>query len=355
MDLETAIKHYLEDKYGKDITLKEITKLGSGLVADGYKVVFINKGVETKIVCRQLRGIGLSRDYLADNVGYLLLQHQISQIHPTHINSIDVVCYGEEVRTVSIDGIENVFQVMEFAEGKSYIEFISKISKEETLSKQQKEIIENISSYMARIHEIKPMQLSDEIFKHYYWRHSQDYIGSEVFMDIMDVWDNDKLLDAQGKTEMMTNLFRIRESLRSEYKRCSMIHSDLHPDNIRVQEDLTIRPLDSARAMWGEPADDLTSMLANFIYFGLKNDGSLKGSYLEAYNLMLNKYIELTQDKDISKHAQLYLPVRLLILAHPDFFSSDTLELKNMLINFAKKILNDSHFDLLVVPKLLSI
>lgn len=346
MDLKAAIKHYLENKYGKDVILKEITKLGSGLVADGYKVIFVNKGTESKIVCRQLRGIGLSRDYLADNVGYLMLQHQISQLHPTHINSLDVVCYGEEVRTVSVDGIENVFQVMEFAEGKSYIDFILEIAKEENLSKKQKDIIENIAKYMSRIHEIKPLEISEEILKHYYWRHSQDYIGSEVFMDIMDVWDNDKLLDAEEKTEIMSNLFRIRESLRSEYKRCSMIHSDLHPDNIRIQEDLTIRPLDSARAMWGEPADDLASMLANFIYFSLKNHKKMSGAYLEAYNLLLNKYIDLTKDEAIHKHAQMYLPVRLLILSHPQFFDQDSQELKLQLINLTKDILNSKSFNL---------
>lgn len=339
MELEVAIKKYLKQRNAKLLSLE---KLGSGLVADGYKLEYEYAGQIKKTVCRRLHGIGMSRDYLPDNVGYLLLQHEITKTHPLHIPSNDVVCFGDKIQVVSLDGIEDVFQIVEFAEGDSYVKWILDI--QNGFTSDHEKVVKNITDYMLKTHKIKP-KVDPEKIKHYYWRHSQDFIGSEVLMDILDVWPQDKLLSLKDRAFFVEQLYILREQTRDLYKRCVMIHSDLHPDNIRVHADLSISILDSARTIWGEPADDLTCMLANFLFFGMKFPKS-RAEYQKAYDFMLQRYLAKNGSSELEQAARIYMPIRLLILAHPLFFSDDSPKLKKQVIKLAKEIISNRKFTL---------
>ncbi len=338
MNFEEAVNKYFADRNAKVISIE---KLGSGLVADGYRVDYEINGVSSKVVCRRLHGEGMSRDYLSDNLGYLLLQHHIAETHPQHVKSENVVCFGEKIETFSLEGVQDVFQIVEFAEGDSYFKYISEIK--DGFTAEQENLVTGITQYMKNAHDIKP-EFKESKNANLYWRHSQDFIGSEVLMDILDVWPNDDLLSIERRSELIRNLYVIREETRHLSNRCAMIHSDLHPDNIRVSNG-EVRVLDSARTIWGEPMDDLTSMLANYFFFGQKFPES-KSEYKKAYDTMLATYFDGSIDSDSNKVARLYLPIRLLILAHPIFFSNDSKQLKKFIVNLALSISTDKNFTL---------
>lgn len=339
MKLEQAIKNYFNNNGFKVLAIQ---KLGEGFVAEGYKVEYEYENTIKKVVCRRLKGNGMSHDYLSDRVAYLLLQHEVANFHPKHIKSVDVVSYGEKLDSVSLEGLEDVFQIVEFAEGDSYYKFIEAI--QQGFDESQKIVVKNIAEYMKAVHKIQPKS-EDSVIKNYYWRHSQDFIGSEVLMDILDVWPLDDLMPLDLRIEFVSKLYKIREETRQLSSRCTLIHSDLHPDNIRVDASYSISVLDSARTMWGEPMDDLTSMLANYLFFGLKYSKS-RNNYENAYSLLLNKYFNNGIDSESNKVARLFFSIRLIILAHPLFFSSDSFDLKNRTISIAMRIASDEDFDL---------
>lgn len=340
MKLEQAIKNYFNNKRFKVLTIE---RLGEGFVAEGYKVEYEDENTIKKVVCRRLKRNGMSHDYLSDRVAYLLMQHEVANVHPKHIKSVDVVSYGRTLDSVSLEGLEDVFQIVEFAEGNSYLKFVEAI--QQNFDDSQKIIIKNIADYMKVVHSIRPKAVDDFSVENYYWRHSQDFIGSEVLMDILDVWPLDDLMPLDLRTEFVSRLYKIREKTRQTSSRCTLIHSDLHPDNIRVDANYSISVLDSARTIWGEPMDDLTSMLANYLFFGLKYSKS-RSNYEAAYNLLLNEYFNKNIDSESNEVARIFFPVRLFILAHPVFFSSDSIDLKNKAISIAMKITSDENFNL---------
>lgn len=337
MELEKAINEYYRKKGSSVISIQ---KLGSGLVADGYKVEVRDGARNIKtLVCRRLRTLGMSRDYFADNVGYLLQQHELAGLHLNHVNSLDVVCFGDNTYPMSLHEATDVFHVLEFAEGDSYVDTISEIK--HGFTREQEKIIQEIARYMKETHLIKPSGDHEKI-QHLYWRHSQDFIGSEVFMDIMDVWPIDSMMTIEKRGLFIDRLYTLREKLRTSYDRCSLIHADLHPDNIRVNGEQII-VMDAARVAWGEPMDDVTSMLANYIYFGIKDNSA---EYEKAYNCLFENYFSGDFSELDNNLSRLFLPVRLLILAHPIFFSKDSVEIKMKLVNLAQTILTDDNISI---------
>lgn len=345
-DFIKAVINYTTQKFGQSTKVLEIKDLGSGLVADAYKVsISLKDGNRKDLVFRRLHGTGMSNDYLSDRIGYLLLQHEIAQHHPKHTKSLDVVVYGKELDTISVDGISDTFQVMEFSHGESYLKFIKKIGDKKELTKENRQIIEQIGRYLYELHSSKPIHLSENVKKHLYWRHSQDFIASEVYLDIMDVWPNDQHFDTEKKAEILKKLFLHRERTMDRYSRITKIHADFHPDNIRVKDDRSIEVLDATRTKWGEAADDVASILANFIYYSIRSTKSLKGNYKEAYNLLTEQYLTLTADEDIQSLIPMYLAVRLLIVAHPVFFVDNTSEDIDLLIELAEDLLAKEEFE----------
>jgi thiamine kinase-like enzyme len=341
-DFIKAVVNYCEKRYGKFVKIEELRELGSGLVADAYKVVIVLKdGTTQNLVFRRLHGTGMSRDYLPDRIGYLAHQHDIASTHPNHAKSLDVVVYGIELSTISLDRVSDVFHVMEFSEGESYTKWIKQIANERKLSEQSTLLIKRLASYLASLHKIKPVQLPENTAKHMYMRHSQDYIGGEVFMDIIDVWPENEIFTLERRTNYMQMLFAIREELKGDYRRMTRIHADFHPDNIRIKSDNNIEVLDATRAKWGEPADDTASMLANYIYYSIKADGKLSGSYEEAYNLFINEYLTQSEDNILIDYIPMFLVVRLMILAHPMFFVDNTFEITQKLITLGENILKN--------------
>ncbi|BCX14061.1 MAG: hypothetical protein KatS3mg085_593 [Candidatus Dojkabacteria bacterium] len=337
MKFTKAIKEYFKQK---GVEIESIVKLGSGLVADGFLVTYkLAEGKSEILVCRKLRGRGMSHDYFSDRLGYLLLQHNITKKHPRHVRSRDVVIYGKgKIR--SLDSLDEVFQVLEFAAGESFLTTMNLIGYD---FESQKKFLLSLCEYMHEVHRIEPEGNKKDL----YLRHSQDFIGSEVLMDILDVWEPDTLLPIELRVKLFTDLFKLREETKLFFDRCRMIHADLHPDNVRVHENGSISVLDSARSMWGEPIDDLTSMLANFIYYSLVKDNT-REQYKKAYDFLVRTYLNTkgTDDERINKVARLFLPVRLLILAHPIFFSGDSQDVKQSLVNGAISIAKDDEFDL---------
>lgn len=82
MEFEKAIIKYFKQK---GVEVESIEKLGSGLVADGFLVTYkLAEGKSEKLVCRRLRGGGMSHDYFSDS----LVTYSYSTIFRKNIQGI---------------------------------------------------------------------------------------------------------------------------------------------------------------------------------------------------------------------------------------------------------------------------
>lgn len=346
------IKNYFINKYNLNTdNLVKIELLGEGFVAKAYKVSLTINNKTAEFVVRRLLGKGMSRDYISDQVENFLLQHNIANSLPHTVKSRDVFIVRNKVE-LSISDPSYVYQVMDFAKGIEYTEYFSLLNEQQFLNESHKQIIKSITDVLTEIHSIKPDAFSHEDKKSLYFRHSQDFIGSQVFMDVIDCFPDFDFFNKEKKSEMMKLLFCLREKNKHNFSRLSKIHADLHPGNLRISKRNKITLIDGARTLWGEPADDIASMAANYLKKHFESKSTNKSASMEALELFINSYIDQTKDTQVFSLWQMFLAVRLTILANPLFFKDIDISLSKNLIDIAFKILKASRVDLKFLKKL---
>jgi len=128
--------------------------------------------------------------------------------------------------------------------------------------------------------------------------------------------------------------------------RLSQVHGDLHPFNIIWQGPKTFTLLDRSRGEWGEPADDLTALAINYVFWSLLAYGSLQGPFEKLYRLYNERYLELTGDVELEEVVQPFYAFRAMVLANPLFYPKTTVENRRQLFNFTNAVLDNERFDL---------
>jgi aminoglycoside phosphotransferase (APT) family kinase protein len=149
--------------------------------------------------------------------------------------------------------------------------------------------------------------------------------------------------------ESMTNI--IKKSidwiiiLKPKYKRLSQIHGDFHPGNIwfRNTEDFIL--LDRSRGPWGEPADDITALAINYIFFSIKHHGDVRGVYQECLDLFFDEYIRVTGDEEIVEVVAPFFAFRGVVVANPVFYPELTDGQRNILFRFVQNVLDAERFE----------
>jgi aminoglycoside phosphotransferase (APT) family kinase protein len=128
--------------------------------------------------------------------------------------------------------------------------------------------------------------------------------------------------------------------------RLSQIHGDFHPGNIWFKDDLDFILLDRSRGPWGEPADDVTALTINYIFFSVKNFEDIRGPYLEGLHLFFEEYIKLTGDTQLLEVAAPFFAFRGIVVANPVFYPELTSEQRRLLFNFVHNVLDADRFEL---------
>jgi aminoglycoside phosphotransferase (APT) family kinase protein len=132
--------------------------------------------------------------------------------------------------------------------------------------------------------------------------------------------------------------------LKPRYKRLSQIHGDFHPGNIWFQGNGDFILLDRSRGPWGEPADDVTALAINYIFFSIKNHGDVRGAYLEGLKLFFDEYARLSGDREITEVVAPFFAFRSAVVANPVFYPELRTEERNKIFRFAKSVLSEETF-----------
>jgi aminoglycoside phosphotransferase (APT) family kinase protein len=124
-----------------------------------------------------------------------------------------------------------------------------------------------------------------------------------------------------------------------------MIHGDFHPGNIWFQDDNDFVLLDRSRGPWGEPADDVTALTINYIFFSLRVHGDVRGVYLEGLRLFFDEYLRATGDEEILGVLAPFYAFRGVVVANPVFYPDVTPDVRLKIFSFVKHILSVDKFD----------
>jgi hypothetical protein len=349
---EEAIKTYIRKRFS-GITDVDVKKLGSGVQGAGFLIkITTNEGIKEYVV-KALIPEGFGHDYPSDRAGVFLLDLDEFNNLPKHIGAIDVLAEMEDGSIKSIGGGKEYYLLMEKAEGRDYFNDLSEFSHKIKLEEKDIQRIKSMASYLAGIHAVKKDS------KVLYWRKLRDTVGhGECLMGVFDLYPDGTVPYEKMKDIIKKSVDWVYK-LKPKYKRLSQIHGDFHPGNIWFKEagedsssqfsllnsQLDFVLLDRSRGPWGEPADDVTALAINYIFFSLKNHGDVRGAYLEGLRLFFEEYINASGDKEINEVVAPFFAFRSAVVANPVFYPDLSEDARNKAFRFTENVLISDCFE----------
>ncbi len=348
---EKALKAYLLKKFS-DVIQMDIKKLGSGVQGSGFLIEMKTPHGIRSYAVKTLLSEGLGHDYPSDRASVFLLNLDEYKNLPRHVKAVDVLSEMEDGSIKSIGGGKEYYLLMEKGSGKHYFNDLTEFSHKDRLENSDIKKIKAMTSYLAEIHSVKKHSRT------LYWRKLRDTVGhGECLMGVFDTYP-DGTLSYDGITEIIKKSVDWIYKLKPRYKRLSQIHGDFHPGNIWFTPStpplgkggngggVDFILLDRSRGPWGEPADDVTALTINYIFFSLKNHQDIRGAYLEGLNLFFNEYIKASADTEITEVVAPFFAFRGAVVANPVFYPEITSEQRKLIFRFVNNVLDDNRFKL---------
>ncbi len=344
--LETYFSHLLN----RQVKLLSSKKLGEGFHTAGFLLVLSTDSQTRRIIVRVVRGdTGWGHDYLSDRCGVLLLQHRLLEMAPpgTCSKSLDVAALTADGSMRSLgDSVEFLHFVEEVqdSEWAPYSSDLFKISERGSLTDNDRVRAGAIADYLANLHSTKKADAN------LYMRHIRDLVGhGEMLMGVIDTYPHPSKLDFTSAEELErieTEAVRWRNRIKYLSHRCSRIHGDIHPfGNVRFKEDNSMLALDLSREEYGEPADDLTGMSINYLFFSIWKHGELIKPFKELFDIFLDRYLEKTKDMEILKVMAPFYAFRGTVVAHPLYYPELQSSRRRKIFNFMLNVLSEEQFD----------
>jgi tRNA A-37 threonylcarbamoyl transferase component Bud32 len=357
------LKRYFADLFNEQVSImqvedmipKEEKKIEKELKGFGYGIPYLIKiligGMERKFVLETVRPGPFGHEHFSDRAQILLWQHSTFNRLPSHVRSIDVGAFTKDNNLKSLGDCKEFFIVTEFVEGEPYYLDLERMKATLQITQLDIERCKALSDYLAKIHSLK-----SEDAKPLYTRRIRELIGhGECIMGLTDSYpSNLEYLDEKFLIDLEKKCVEWRWKIKRKSYRCSQVHGDFHPWNILFKENVDFTALDRSRGEWGEPADDVTAMTINYLFYSLQTYGKLDGPFKELFEVFWKNYLEKTGDDEILTVVQPFYAWRGLVIASPIWYPTLPIMVRKKIFSFIRNILEKNVFDLKEVEMYLS-
>jgi hypothetical protein len=366
-----ALERYLSERYGRPVRVREMVPLGdeAGEKGFGYGApirLLLEGAPVAEVVVHTVGTSGFGHDTLADRAAAALLAYETFNNLPRHVRALDVGAFVADGRPVSLGDARDFFLVTEYAEGEPYFLDLERIARTDLLTPSDRHRATRLAAYLAEIH------ATPEKTPAIYLRRTRELFGHhECILGLLDSYGAYLLGPsssgggAGGRgPQSFTNDAQLREierrcvDWRHRLKRCThrlrRVHGDFHPWNVLWREDDEFTLLDRSRGEWGDPADDVSCMAINYLFFSLRAHGRLAGAFEALWRTFFDDYLGTTGDAELLRVIPPYLVWRALVLASPLWYPDLDVGVRRALFQFIDRLLQVDEFDWWDVNALLS-
>lgn len=345
------LEKFLSAHYQSIVKVLKIEALGGRREKDALKKfgygqpiyirVEISPGIEDEIVLHTVRSNKFGFERRSDRAQSILLDYDTFNSLPRHVTSMDVGSFMRDGTWISLKDSGEFFAITQYISGRLYAEDLKRLTGDRQLLPEDQQRAMKLADYLAEIHATKNDSPSE------YLRTARDLLGhGEGIMGIIDSYPPDFPEQMVSRLQAIEKrLVDWRWKIKSRFERLSQVHGDFHPWNVLFQEDGGFFLLDRSRGEWGEPADDLSAMTINYLFFSLRGDRRLSGPFKVLFDKFWEQYIQRTKDVEISGVIQPFYAWRGLVLANPVWYPEVDWEVRKALFGFVEKVLEEDWFD----------
>jgi hypothetical protein len=384
MELSKAsLGEYLSHHHGQPVQVLELKELGDKTVnaidtsaTDGTPLKLFGYGrptlvryrlhdQERRVVLRVAAANEFGHENRADRAADMLLSYDTYNALPRHIAALDVGIFCQasrptqisapaQIQMLSIGAGDEFFLLTPYVDGVPYAEDLQRLRDGAELQERDLSRVRQLASYLAQIHALKyavcgtdgrpsPSVQSQEIL---YRRRIRETLGSgEGIMGLIDSYPaDDPLVTPAWLEEVEKECVHWRWRLKARSYRLCQVHGDYHPFNILFTDDNNFVLLDRSRGVWGEPADDVSCLAINYLFFSLQRTGRLAPPFHEMWQTFWQTYLDHTDDRELLTVVVPFLVWRALVLGSPIWYDTPD-RVRLALYHFIEQILRVKTFD----------
>jgi streptomycin 6-kinase len=328
------------------VTLKVLGDSGKGeLKGYGYgtpiMIHFEIGGVPRRAVLHTVSAGPFGHEHMSDRAQSLLWDHSSFNRLPRHVRSIDVGAFRLDGSAVSLGDAEEFFLLTEYAEGRGYVEDLLRMKNEPALKDTDIARADALCDYLVDIHSVKGADPG------LYVRRIRELVGhSECIMGLIDSYPSEQsVVDKKLLQDIEQKCVDWRWRLKDRVHRLRQVHGDFHPWNILFREGTDFGLLDRSRGEWGDPADDVSCLTMNYLFFSLQRSGRLESNFEILFRRFWDRYLAKSGDREMLEVVAPFFAFRGLVMAHPMWYPKLAEDVRIKLFNFMTAVLNADCFD----------
>lgn len=341
-----AIEAYLRRHGHPDARVEHVTPLGRSVQASlkgyGYgrplRVGFRADGATHDMVLRTMAPDPFGHDRRADRVAALVLARDTFDGVPRHIRPHAVGAFAADGTLVPLPEGEP-FLLTEYVEGALYAEDLHALRRADAPSPGDLDRVDALARYLAALHaEPAPADA--------YLRCVRDTLGSgEGIFGLCDSYPAGDLVASPARlTALERAAVDWRWRLKATVHRARRTHGDFHPFNLLFREGADLSVLDCSRGGAGEPADDVTCLSLNYLFFALVARGEPDGALRALWDRFWRVYLDTTGDVELLTVVAPFFTWRALVLASPLWYPDVPPAIRDRLLRFAERLLGGAAF-----------
>jgi len=288
-------------------------------------------------------------DFFYDRAQGMLFSHHAFNHLPRHIKSLDVGAMTREGKLIPLGKAVEFFLVDKFVEGKEYFHDLVRMQKSGKALTMDKKRALALSDYLVNIHKRKSSEAG------IYVRRIRDLVGhGECIMGLTDNYpEKYEFIDRELLMKIEQSCVEWRWKIKRYAHRLSVTHGDFHPWNIMFRFGVDFRVLDRSRGEYGEPADDVSALVINYLFFSLQEFLEFKEPFVSIYKAFMENYLEKSGDREMAEVIQPFFAWRGLVVANPVWYPDLKPGVRRRLFNFIQNVLSIDKLDLLRPEKYL--
>lgn len=304
-------------------------------------VVYRAGGERHQVVVHRMQKNAFGREMAADLAAAVWLDRDTFNELPRHVPALDMAARYPDGALQSLGDVRELVLVTGFEPGQPYAEDLLRLREGGELRNLDVERARALASYLAGVH------VSEHDSPDLWRRRLRDLVGhGEGIMGQTETHPRQAEyvnVDQLRWFEDLANGWRWRLMDRAD--RLRQVHGDFHPFNVIFREGLDFSVLDRSRGPWGEPADDVSAMSVNYIFFSLQRAGRLEGAFEELHREFWASYLEDSEDRELPEVVQPWLAWRLLVLASPVWYPDIEVEVRRKLLTMGMQVLKADRYE----------